>query len=410
MRGIFCGFFVLFFFAGVLSAANPTPAQIVADWSDMSGGVPGKVVYWRSGPNGICVMDLTTGTETVIRTQLDMGGGNIKNILQSTSWGPFPCWSPDGTRIYFFNQDNDWCHWVMNADGSNPKRIGQIDDGGYWLCSWYDNESVVYNDTSTANNEIVRIRIDASNDPIERIVLIADPPYGGSGRSYISAAGTYAAWTDGDANVPSGGGHRSVVRNFNGPLPPSQDEMEVIARDDDACDICINPDGSGSAVYCHATHFNATAKSYQDGINPSTEIFTWTAVQGEQFHWLRWSQHPDYVCYNDDRTLALGSQRAYIRKAPAGTQWMFLGNGIWGPDVWVGDGIPPEATVESVVINGDASDASGSVVVQIDGSDVPLTAGSFSSEQILSSLPDTFTITATDASSNVTTIQLSVDN
>jgi len=318
-----------------LAGTDPTPATIVDDWNAMSGGMPAKVVYWCSDNGGICVMDLATGAVTTILTQLDMGGGTWKAVAQSNSWGPFPCWSPDGTRIYFFNQDNDWSHWVMNADGSNPKRVGAIDDGGYWFASWYDNDSVVYNDSSTANSEIVKVTIDALNNPVGTTVLIPDAPYGGIGRSYVTASGTYVAWTDGSANVPTGGGHRSVVRNFNGSAPPSQDEMEVIARDDDACNICIKPDGSGTAVYCHATHLNATAKTYQDGINPATDLFVWTAVQGEQFHWLRWSQHPDYICYNDDRTLALANQRAYIRKAPAGTEWMFLGYGIWGPDLWV---------------------------------------------------------------------------
>ena len=44
---------------------------------------------------------------------------------------------------------------------------------------------------------------------------------------------------------------------------------------------------------------------------------------------------PDYICYNDDRALPLANQRAFIRKAPSGTQWLFVGYGMWGPDVWV---------------------------------------------------------------------------
>ncbi len=151
-----------------------------------------------------------------------------------------------------------------------------------------------------------------------------------------------------------------MVRNFNGPAPPNQDEMEVIARDDDACDISIKRDGSGTAVYCHANHGNATAKTYQDGENPSTDLFVWAPAQGEQFHWLRWSQHPDYICYNDDRARSLTNQRAYIRKVPDGTDWMFLGYGIWGPDVWV-DTTPPD-TITVTSPNGGESWTEGDTV------------------------------------------------
>jgi len=404
---------VLFASGAYAGGVNPTPAELVAAWNAMSGGLPAKVVYWRDvdgtddGRGAICVLDLTTGQQTVVRSQLDMGGGNWKTLQQNAGAGggpgPHPCWSPDGTRIYFFNIDNDWGHWVMNADGSNPKRVSSTwDDGGYWFASWYDNNSVVYNDIATnpsvIGGEIVRITLDANNNPVLRTVLIGDSAYGGEGRSYITAAGTYVAWTDGSANSPFGGMHRSVVRNFNGPLPPNQQEMEVIARDDDACDICIKPDGSGTAVYNHANHLNATAKTYQAGINPPTTLFVWSPVEGEEIHFLRWSQHPDYICYMDRRNLAWANQRSYIRKATAadgwaGTQWMFLGYGIWGADVWVDatgpDTEPPDVTLESVVIAGTVTDdMDDTATVTINGADVPVTGNDFLSEQVLSSSPE----------------------
>ena len=394
--------------------AETEAERLVNGWKALNGGssIPAKVVYWRNG--GICVLDLSTGTESTIRTQLDMNMGtppaNNKPILQSTSWGPYPCWSPDGNRIYFFSENNDWANWVMNADGSNPKRVMAVDAGGYWLCSWYDNNSVVYNAASTPNNNIVKVTIDANNNPVGTTNLMTIAPYGGSGRSYITASGNYLAYTDGDANAPyqPGGGHRSLVRNF-----VLGQEMEVIDRYDDACDICIKQDGSGTAVYCHAMHDNATCKSYQTGINPSTTLWTWTPISGGQVHFLRWSQDPNFICHIDNRALALADQKAWIRKVVvAGDQNLFLGYGIWGPDVWVGT---PDITVPTVVVNkvaltGTVYDAiSTPTEVLVNGTvHCPVSGGGWSTPDITFTSGVNIPVQASDASGNSRTVNINI--
>ena len=393
---------------------DPTPTELVDGWKALNGGssIPAKVVYWHNKHNGICVLDLSTGVDTTIRTTLDMNMGtppaDNRPIEQSNSFGPFPCWSPDGNRIYFFNRNNDWANWVMNADGSNPKRVMAVDAGGYWLCSWYDNNSVVYNAASTPNNNIVKVTINATNDPVSSTNLMTIAPYGGSGRSYVTASGNYLAYTDGDANVPTGGGHRSLVRNF-----VSGQEMEVIARNDDACDICIKQDGSGTAVYCHAMHDNATCKSYLTGINPSTTLWTWAPIQTGQVHFLRWSQDPNFICHIDNRALALVDQKAWIRKVvPAGDQNLFLGYGIWGPDVWVGN---PDVTAPTVVVDkaklyGTVYDAvSTPAEVLVNGTvHCTVTSGNWSTPDITFTSGVNIPVQASDASGNSRTVNVNI--
>ena len=61
---------------------------------------------------------------------------------------------------------------------------------------------------------------------------------------------------------------------------------------------------------------------------------------------LRWSNHPDFICYNANRmTTPRADQYAWIRKLNNDVyttgDYVFLGRGMWGPDVWVDTGPPP---------------------------------------------------------------------
>jgi hypothetical protein len=188
--------------------------------------------------------------------------------------------------------------------------------------------------------------------------------------------------------------------------------MEVIARNDDACDICIKQDGSGTAVYCHAMHTNATCKSFQIGINPSTTLWTWAPLLGGEVHMLRWSQDPNFITHIDDRELALADQRAWIRKVvPAGDQNLFLGYGIWGPDVCLPDETPPTVTVNKAVITGTVTDTKTvPVEVLVNGStSCPVGSGNkWTTPDITFTSGVNITVQASDASANTRTVYVNI--
>lgn len=78
-----------------------------------------KVAYIT--PNeGIAVLDLTTGKETIVADRLSVS----------------PKWSPDGGKILFWSdRSGSKEHWTMNADGSNAAQLTD-GGGGYHEADW----------------------------------------------------------------------------------------------------------------------------------------------------------------------------------------------------------------------------------------------------------------------------------
>jgi Tol biopolymer transport system component len=78
----------------------------------------GRLLYrgTRAGNGEICVTELATGKETVL----------AKTPAEEYA----PAWSPDGGRIAFWRDGADGPElWVMNADGSRPRKLNGFKDG-----------------------------------------------------------------------------------------------------------------------------------------------------------------------------------------------------------------------------------------------------------------------------------------
>lgn len=73
-----------------------------------------------------------------------------------------PVWSPDGTQLVFGREHGDQGEiWVMNADGSNQKKLEGIFGGGpRWSP---DGTQIVFSSASTGDSEIAVINADGSN-------------------------------------------------------------------------------------------------------------------------------------------------------------------------------------------------------------------------------------------------------
>jgi Tol biopolymer transport system component len=136
--------------------ATPTPAQILPTHTPPPpGGVPQiAFVSTRDGNGEIYVMDAD--------------GSNPRRLTDHRLWDGFPGWSPDGSQIAYYSYVNNknWAIKVMNADGSNPRQLtdnGVCDGAPQWSP---DGTRIAYSsdaDCTAEHREIYVIDIDGNN-------------------------------------------------------------------------------------------------------------------------------------------------------------------------------------------------------------------------------------------------------
>lgn len=55
---------------------------------------------------------------------MDADGSNVIRLTENGNNDGLPTWSPDGQSIaYVSDQGGVWAVWVMNADGSNQRKL-----------------------------------------------------------------------------------------------------------------------------------------------------------------------------------------------------------------------------------------------------------------------------------------------
>jgi Tol biopolymer transport system component len=96
-----------------------------------------KIAYWSQADGDFEVYLINADGSG--RKQLTQNGGN----------DALPAWSPDGRAIYYLSDQNGkgWAVMVMNADGSNPRKIVSTSAGSDPVRGWqYQRITVTWNE------------------------------------------------------------------------------------------------------------------------------------------------------------------------------------------------------------------------------------------------------------------------
>ena len=97
--------------------------------------------------------------------------------LTSRKWeAQYPAWSPDGEKIAFASgRDEDEEIYVMNADGTEQKRLTDIPGPDHWPPTWSpDNTRIAFTSDGTQDNSEIYV-MNADGSGLTK--LTDDPAY-----------------------------------------------------------------------------------------------------------------------------------------------------------------------------------------------------------------------------------------
>ena len=152
---------------------------------------------------------------------MDASGSNPRRLTNNRVWDGYPSWSPDGTQIayYTYRTEKDWVIQVMDVHGGNPRRLtdsGACDGAPYWSPDGADEyiRRIAYSsdaDCTARHREIYVIDVDGSNP---RNLTHNDTDDGSSSWSPDSQQIVFASNRDGDNEIYTVQADGSQVRQL----------------------------------------------------------------------------------------------------------------------------------------------------------------------------------------------------
>ena len=104
--------------ATMILSVSPVTLPLAAATKGSYPGVNGKIVF-EAVPGG------EQDSEIYV---MNPDGSGITRLTSNGVWDSDPCWSPDGSKIVYSSGD---AIWVMNFDGSNPKKLTTPSEDNY---------------------------------------------------------------------------------------------------------------------------------------------------------------------------------------------------------------------------------------------------------------------------------------
>lgn len=129
--------------------------------------VAGSCALISPSPDGRKLTFIRGGGNNAEIYTVNIDGSNLKRLTQNEVYEGYPRWSPDGTKIAFGRRSGDGSKfeiWIMDADGTNAKKIVGPWRTGNIRISWSpDGKEIVY-DSRLDNGEggIIATTIDGA--------------------------------------------------------------------------------------------------------------------------------------------------------------------------------------------------------------------------------------------------------
>ncbi|MGB5849827.1 MAG: T9SS type A sorting domain-containing protein [Ignavibacteriaceae bacterium] len=93
---------------------------------------------------------------------INSDGSNLHRLGDVEGQGPD--WSPDGSKITYFNYvDGGGDIWIMNSDGSNPIKLTDNPSEDWWPKFSPDGSKITFQSKRDGNHEIYVMNIDGTN-------------------------------------------------------------------------------------------------------------------------------------------------------------------------------------------------------------------------------------------------------
>jgi Tol biopolymer transport system component len=134
---------------------------------------------------------------------MNADGSNPRRLTNWRQWDGYPAWSPDGTQIAFYSylSSKDWVIKVMDSDGGNVRQLtdnGICDGAPHWSS---DGTQIAYSsaaDCTAEHREIYVMNVDGTG---QRNVTNHDADETGSSWSPDSQQVVFASNRDGDYEI-----------------------------------------------------------------------------------------------------------------------------------------------------------------------------------------------------------------
>lgn len=189
-----------------------------------------QCLYPAWHPSGNHILFCSYDTYTLIR-RIDPDGTNLTTVYDSGSTQlNRAIYNSTGTLIAFFDEDAEEV-WVVEADGSNPTKVGDLAQGYVEenAVSWQNNaDVVVFGDGAASGGDLIQVNADGTGSVVLTTMTGSDDAWVSKFAwtpddsavfflSFDNPGGHYTLW-----QVPEGGGTATqVTPEFGVVRPPS---------------------------------------------------------------------------------------------------------------------------------------------------------------------------------------------